>query len=950
MNTSGGLILLYSNRPDSDRNRDKWIMGFESVLTNNWIPESLLQSLVRYRYFEIDGQLRIYIFVSQSQSLVTFNFHAFGRRATGVRPIKDRHRVQEMLNEAHGSTSARECSSQIKDLTEGGAFKINDPIPVTYRESETMEFKHCYCGTSEKSELPGFEVTKLKHRLGEYFEYLSAFANTQGGSLVLGVEESEKYPVVRGFPVTQNQGADEACITKYLEKRLETCIWHGDPEYRPVRGRDWNVFYHKVIEEDGGERRMIEVSIAKHSGGMFLQPPLHYVVKEDGDIEKKQEYNRWKIHLQTDALDMDNEDKQSHFEKHVERTSSELNEQNVKNTITSYISQSQLQPDTVPTAVESKLPKSFKESQSEYKSDIMVQGLSMHECCINRMANHIQTTAGDNIWFPSSEHMLKRFSGDACSEALMTFLKTKGWYGVASVIHIAKESNSTNGFNFPTPGGHTLICHVLIIKKHGSPMIMCCIRDKSHCDIAKQDLNIMVGYALDSGRRLKRKFLMITANKQHQTRLFHFDVKVLLVPTDREVRIVWDSMEKQPVTYPTAHKDTHYTMACTGLANELLRTRDSLKDRYGQVMVEHLTEAQAIVLFAKRECVLLVNGKSGTGKTVIALHLIMEAIKERSVEDDVVYICSTEGLKAFVSSNVSCQVIVIKSTNSLTQYHKDMLGKAKLIIVDDAHSIELDEHWETNCGDLYMTIFTHALRANVRVAVFVDEEQDYKKRIPADFHKRLRDLAERIPGLLPGDIKIVTLKERIRNSQEINRFMQANQNQANISDVIECLNERPGDDVIYEYLGSSIEECGRTLNARLDALGKKYEERSVAVLCDDTVQLCEMKNLLTKKFNKKFQEDNKYPIQHMVMCILEEFGGLEAEVILFLLPRNFGTGEVKVSWKYVNVISSRARERLEFLLPWDPVSDSSEDQKQHDKLTDLLEIFKIVSHKNSVVV
>ncbi len=86
-------------------------------------------------------------------------------------------------------------------------------------------------------------------------------------SLMLGVEESGKFPVVRGFPTTENQEEDEKCITEYLKKILQKCIWHWDPDYKPEKGKDWN-------EENGRERKIIEIGIAKHSGGVFIQSPV----------------------------------------------------------------------------------------------------------------------------------------------------------------------------------------------------------------------------------------------------------------------------------------------------------------------------------------------------------------------------------------------------------------------------------------------------------------------------------------------------------------------------------------------------------------------------------------------------------------------------------------------------------------------------------------------------
>ncbi len=207
MNTSGGLVLLYCRRPDSDKTWDMWINGFNTLLTN-WIPESNLQLLVRRQIDETDGQLRIYNFVIQSQILVTYNFWAFRRHGASVAPIRDPHTVQQVLYQSpHSGASEGECSSQLANLLqEGDIFKLNDIIPPKLSESEDMEFKHVYHNKSKRKELSSFNVKILKDRLREYSKNFSAFANTYGGSLVLGVEEGKKAPIVRGFPVTPKPG------------------------------------------------------------------------------------------------------------------------------------------------------------------------------------------------------------------------------------------------------------------------------------------------------------------------------------------------------------------------------------------------------------------------------------------------------------------------------------------------------------------------------------------------------------------------------------------------------------------------------------------------------------------------------------------------------------------------------------------------------------------------
>ena len=330
MNTSGGLIVLYCSNPDSDKKWDHWIMGLESVLTNTWISQSTFQSLVRFQYLALEGQLRIYMFVCKHCHMLTFTYNAYARSATGITPIKDASRIQEMLQESYSGHDEDSCASALKHLTKDHPLQFNDPIPITHRENQTIEFKHCYCGTSKKTELPSFDAEKLKGKLMNYFDYFSAFANTHGGSLVIGVEEGGKTPVIRGFQVVENQQEKEQKIINYLCEELRKCIWHADPDYQPCMGNDWDIFFHDVIQDGRPMRKIIEIHIPKHGRGMFLHSPTYYKVSDNGEdlvsnishgeeknVKQKKSFEDWKMRFYTKRFDSQKRDT-DYFKQHLE--------------------------------------------------------------------------------------------------------------------------------------------------------------------------------------------------------------------------------------------------------------------------------------------------------------------------------------------------------------------------------------------------------------------------------------------------------------------------------------------------------------------------------------------------------------------------------------------------------------------------------------------------------
>ncbi len=169
--------------------------------------------------------------------------------------------------------------------------------------------------------------------------------------------------------------------------------------------------------------------------------------------------------------------------------------------------------------------------------------------------------------------------------------------------------------------------------------------------------------------------------------------------------------------------------------------------------------------------------------------------------------------------------------------------------------------------------------------------------------------------------------------------MIANQTQARVEGPRVCLNEREGDGVIYDFIGSNLEDNIFYLDSKFRELVQKYSARSIVVLFDDKQQMETVEKLLAQKFDWHLHYGKVFPIQGIVMSMLEDFGGLEGEVVLFLLPPTFGV-ENSGNWKYINCISSRAKQKLEFLLPWYP---DKEDLVRLQKTKLFLKQFQMVS-------
>ncbi len=103
-----------------------------------------------------------------------------------------------------------------------------------------------------------------------------------------------------------------------------------------------------------------------------------------------------------------------------------------------------------------------------------------------------------------------------------------------------------------------------------------------------------------------------------------------------------------------------------------------------------------------------------------------------------------------------------------------------------------------------------------------------------------------------------------------------------------------------------------TLLSRLSNL-KQYREEDITILTDSEDDIKWIEDMAKDKYVT--QRATQFPVKHVVIDTLENFEGLESPVILFIIPKSWGSGYVG-SLKYRLCVVTRAISRLEFLLPW----------------------------------
>ncbi len=259
MNTSGGLIVLrVADGPLSITNVIKWQIRFQCYVNDTCLGNQGLRSLVEIHHKVIADQHYSILFVFKSSKLVTFSYNAYVSHDAGQERITSDDVAKQIMQMADNEPQEKP-RSRLADLqAEIGSFTMGEQLPVEYWEGATMGYKH----SRSVRKFSAMEIAQKLER--SLLVTISAFANTRGGSLLVGVDDKSG---VIGYHLPDSQEEEEEeerKLTQYINTELRKCIWNGK---KPDHDRYWKVFYYDVNSWGGGRR--CQVREAKRSAECF---------------------------------------------------------------------------------------------------------------------------------------------------------------------------------------------------------------------------------------------------------------------------------------------------------------------------------------------------------------------------------------------------------------------------------------------------------------------------------------------------------------------------------------------------------------------------------------------------------------------------------------------------------------------------------------------------------
>ena len=607
INSGGGVLILHLVTEAGDVNLDTCQDDVVRLIAQQeiGIPENVFNKTINFTKNEVGKE--ICFFADKTTHLVTHNSNAYYLKQSNPEPIVDNNvlmdtiRTCRCLNDSicEKHEDAATNSQIVSMLPNTDTLTPCQLFPVLESDNQTH---FCRNYKLNNHSLP--DVLNTQSVSSEILELVSALANTKGGSIFLGVTNTAT-PTVVGYRLTGNdQTYTEQCISDILtgSNPAPLTIW-GYPQIESTHY--WKTFVHNVV---GDGRKVIEIRVNKCPGGMFCALPVCLDIRDTGEIHQIDSFNEWKRRVLqgTCISDSSHDDDSECYDKHFERT--EMTDKDTP-------PDSDMPP---PTGTPSTIPKPHKQTVSSsqfcwWLSDddgVVAESLQFDQCCSKELADSVMDISTSFSTFPPTEAISERFANIEHLEDILKEIlqKHEGDNGVAVFLENVPDTTLPIYVTLKpvTPIHH--VVDLVIIKENQPPVIVTIFKEECARDDAKN-------YCLKLGQLLKRDCSKYTGMDKGNMKFF-FQCQLYFighgyVHLQQAVRYPKDYLNPSIETLNTVR----YALA------RILLDCQYITDRYGNIMVRHLSSYQAKVLLGRKPKVLIVKAIAGSGKTVLGLEM-----------------------------------------------------------------------------------------------------------------------------------------------------------------------------------------------------------------------------------------------------------------------------------------------------------------------------------------
>ncbi|XP_038062231.1 schlafen family member 9-like [Patiria miniata] len=293
------LRNVHRDHPDVEQKHlDEWRKQIEQELLKNLRPPQWRECF-DFCSQPADAEF-LYCYVTPSRRPATVNYNLRLPTDTSTELVQDYHLVEAILSREEDSTATRPFfdfddhlpKAKVVELQRGAALAVDD---------NSQSSRHHFRGLLDlkKGDIVGIpeskmvQYKKLKDGMAlaaniekHVSDYFGAFANHEGGCVIIGVEDNQCQVVGQ---VISNEAKTE------IERCLDCCAkrktW-GRLNEQPIRGKHWDVYFHSLE----GDLHLVEVRINPFCGGVFQKEPESYTfgVNDKGKrVIRKMKFQEW---------------------------------------------------------------------------------------------------------------------------------------------------------------------------------------------------------------------------------------------------------------------------------------------------------------------------------------------------------------------------------------------------------------------------------------------------------------------------------------------------------------------------------------------------------------------------------------------------------------------------------------------------------------------------------